>query len=408
MSEFWQGVVGLLGWAIGVAWCVRTTELIKGIPTIADLSGLDWSYAGEWVAEEAPRLVVVVPARDEAEDIAATMEALLESDYPRLEIVAVDDRSIDGTGKILDGYGVGHGGRVRVIHVSKLEEGWLGKTWAMQTALAATESEYVLFTDADVLMSPTILRRAVAYAEEVRADHLVVFPTMLVKTWGEGVVLGFFQVLGLWATRPWRVGDPKAKRDAIGVGAFNLVRRDALEEIGGLEPQRMVVLEDVTLGRRMKAAGMRQRVAFAPGLVLVHWASGARGLVEVMTKNMFSSVNFRVELMVGACLWIVVFCLLPIVGLGWWTTVAPSLMVMCCMAVTYRTMGAVSGIDARYGWLYPLGALTFVYAMLRSMVVTWMQGGVRWRGTFYPLKELRKHNSARRWRKAEEAGPLRG
>jgi len=404
MNEFWQAMTQVAGWGIAAAWCVRTKGLIEGLPTVADIGGIDWDFAGEWVEEEAPRLVAVVPARDEADDIAATMEALLKSDYPRLESVAVDDRSTDETGKILDGYA----GRARVIHVRKLEEGWLGKVHAMQMAVEATESEYVLFMDADVLMSPSIFRRAVAYAEEARADHLAVLPTMVVKSWGEGIVLGFFQVLGVWATRPWMVGDAKAKRDAIGVGAFNLVRRDALEAIGGLEPQRMVVLEDVTLGRRMKAAGRAQRVAFAPGLVLVHWASGLSGLVRVMTKNIFSSVNFRPDLMLGACAWIVVFCLLPIAELAWWKTALPGVLVLGCMAATYKAMGLVSGIDARYGWAYPLGAMAFVYAMLRSMAVTWMQGGVRWRGTFYPLKELRKHNSPRRWGKVEEADPLRG
>jgi len=260
----------------------------------------------------------------------------------------------------------------------------------------------VLFTDADVLFSPSILRRALAYAKETGAAHLVVLPTMQVRSRGEGIVLGFFQILGIWATRPWRVADPKAKRDSIGVGAFNMVRRDALMEIGGLEPQRLVVLEDFMLGRRFKAAGLPQRVAFAPLLVLVHWAKGARGLVRVMTKNIFSGANFNPVLMLGACLWIVVFCLAPIAGLAWRTTVLPCLAVMCAITLAYRTMGQVSRIDARYGWLYPVGAVAFIYAMLRSMVVVFWQGGVRWRGTLYPLRELRQHNSAMRWERAAE------
>ena len=82
-------------------------------------------------------------------------------------------------------------------------------------------------------------------------------------------MLGFLSVLGIWITRPWRVSDPLARNDVLGVGAFNLVRREALEVLGGWEPQRLAVVEDVTLGRRMKAAGLRQRVAFGPELVLV-------------------------------------------------------------------------------------------------------------------------------------------
>ncbi len=140
-----------------------------------------------------------------------------------------------------------------------------------------------------------------AYAAMTQADHVVVLPTPDVRGRGEGLVLSFFGVLGMWITRPWRVSDPQARHDVIGVGAFNLVRREAFEVLGGWEPQRLAVVEDVTLGRRMKAAGLRQRVAFGPELILVHWAKGARGIVRGLTKNLFASVNFRAALMAIAC-----------------------------------------------------------------------------------------------------------
>ncbi|MDQ2924572.1 MAG: hypothetical protein M3R43_03305, partial [Acidobacteriota bacterium] len=168
-------------------------------------------------------------------------------------------------------------------------------------------------------------------------------------------------------------------------------------KLGGLAPQRLAVLEDITLARRMKAAGMRQRVAFAPGMVLVHWAAGANGLMRVMSKNLFSVFNFRAALALAACLWIVVFCLAPMAGLFWWWTLVPGLLVVACVSVTYRLCGAVSLIPARYAWAFPLGALALIYAVARSMAVVWKDGGVRWRGTLYPLRELRPHNSPLRW-----------
>jgi glycosyltransferase involved in cell wall biosynthesis len=367
------------------------------MPTVPDLSSVDWMNA-----QSSATLVVVVPARDEAEKIASTLEALIAADYPNLLIVAVDDRSTDATGVLMDEIAARAPERLKVIHITQSEPGWMGKTFAMELALRNTESDYVLFTDADVLFSPSILRRAMAYVETSQADHLVVVPTMQFQSWGVGTVLGFFQILGMWATRPWRVADPKSKRDSIGMGAFNLLRREALETIGGLEPQKLVVLEDITLGRRIKAAGLRQRLAFAPGLLLIYWAKGARGLVNGMTKNLFSGVNFRPALLLASCLWIVLFCLLPVAGLAWWGTLAPALLVMLCMASAYRTLGLTSGIDARYGLLYPMGAVLFVYAMLRSMVMVWKDRGVVWRGTHYPLAVLRLHNSPFRWEREEK------
>ena len=393
VSEFWRGWIQVGAWGVAAAWCFRTAGLIEHMPEVEDLSTLDW----DTVPPVEATLVVVVPAKDEAESIAATLDALLMTDYPRMKVVAVDDRSTDATGEILDDYAQRYAGRVQVIHIEELPEGWLGKTFAMTVALAESQSDYVLFTDADVLHSPSILRRSLAYAEMEQADHLVVMPTPLVKSRGEGIVLGFLQMLSMWASRPWRVRDGKSRRDAIGVGAFNLVRRASLEEMGGLAPQRLAVLEDLTLGLRMRAAGMRQRVAFAPGLVLVHWAKGMRGVVKVMTKNLFSAFNFNPLLLLGACMWIVVFCLLPLAGLAWWGTWLPSLIVLCSIGAAYRTMGLWSGIDARYAWLYPVGAVAFLYAMVRSMVVVSVKGGVVWRGTHYALRDLRQHNSPFQW-----------
>lgn len=400
ISEFWRGTIELAAWGIALAWCWRTADAVQSLPSVVNLAGLDWEVApaGE------PTLVVVVPARNEEDNIAATLDALLMADYRRMRVLAVDDRSTDRTGWILDEYvaqyTVRQPGRLSAIHITELPEGWLGKTFALTVATENSDSEYVLYTDADVLMSPSVLRRALAYAEASKADHLVVMPTPQVKSRGEGMVLGFLQVLGMWAARPWRVADPEARRDVIGVGAFNLVRREALKKIGGWVPQRLAVLEDVTLGRRMKAAGMRQRVAFAPGLVLVHWASGMRGVVRVMTKNLFSAFNFQPLLLLGACIWITVFCLAPLAGLAWWPTLVPSLIVLCCIAATFRVTGELSMIDERYGWLYPAGALVLMYAMLRSMVVVWVRRGVVWRGTHYALADLRRHNSPFQWKPA--------
>ena len=104
--------------------------------------------------------------------------------------------------------------------------------------------------------------------------------------------------------------------------------------------------------------------------------------------------------MLLAWLWIAVFCLLPLVGLAWLPTLVPALIVLCCIGASYRVMANVSLIDARYGWLYPLGALAVMFAMLQSMLAVWARRGVVWRGTHYPLRDLRRHNSPFVWERA--------
>ncbi|QMV19542.1 glycosyltransferase [Granulicella sp. 5B5] len=394
--EWWRTGAETVAWLVAAAWVFRASDVVRNLPAMPRLTGVEWDRLPERVAS----LMVVVPARNEEANIAATLDALMVADYPALKVLVIDDRSTDKTGMIVDAYVAEYAtrapGRLDVIHVTDLPEGWLGKTFALQVGTENSESEFLLFTDADVLFSPSVLRRTMVYMEAERADHAVVLPTMQVKSWGEGVVLGFFQILGMWAARPWRVSDPKAY-DTVGVGAFNLIRRTALEETGGWTPQRMAILEDITIGRRMKLAGMRQRLVFAPGLVLVHWASGGFGLVRVMTKNLFSAFNFRPLLLLVAALWMTLFFLAPLAEMGWWPTVGAGVMVLCSIGALYRVVGEVSEIDARYGWLFPLGALAFMWAMVRSMAVVWWRGGVEWRGTHYALRDLRRHNSQLKW-----------
>ncbi len=389
----WRFAAEAMAWAVTLAWCVRTRTLMQRIGEVPDLSEVQWDLCPTL----APGLIVAVPAKDEAETLGPAMETLLAQDYPWLRLVAIDDRSSDATGAMLDAFAAAHPGKLDVIHLTETVDGWMGKTFALEVATERSRSEYILFTDADVWFSPSILRRALTYAEITGADHLVVAPTAVTKTWGERTVLGFFQIFALWASRPWRVSDPKARWDIAAAGAFNLLRREALEEMGGLAPQRLSVVEDITLGRRVRAAGLRQRLVFAPGLVLVHWAPGAWGLIRGMTKNLFAVVNFWTWMQLLTMGGIAVLFFLPLAGLGWFPTMLPSLLTLICIAVCYRIVGEINGIPARFGWLYPLGAAAMLWAMLRSMVVTWWRRGVLWRGTFYPLSDLRPHNSPFQW-----------
>jgi glycosyltransferase involved in cell wall biosynthesis len=383
----WLRVVEVGAWLVALAWVLKVLEAALGLPNVANLLMDQYDRSTEGL----PSLTVIVPARNEAKDIRSCLESLLAQEYPGLRIVAVNDRSIDETGSVMEAVAEASSGRLQVKHVVALPDRWLGKTHAMAMAAGETDSEWLLFTDADVLFRADSLRRSMAYAVESGADHLVTVPTTILKRWDEGSMLGFFQIFGLWAARPWKVADPKAQRDAIGIGAFNLIRRSAYERIGGFEALRMEIIEDIGLGRRVKRAGLRQRVAFGRGLVRVHWAAGATGLVGVLTKNLFSAFRFYVSLALLACIWLLVFSVAPVFGLLISGTRIPAVITLAAIGVAYRLYGRTSGISAWQALLSPFAAMMFVYSLLWSMVTTLRQGGVMWRGTFYSLAELRRH-----------------
>ena len=178
--------------------------------------------------------------------------------------------------------------------------------------------------------------------------------------------------------------------DAVGIGAFNLLRREAYIEIGGFESLRMEIVEDLGLGRRIKRAGLAQRIAFGRGLVSVHWASGTAGLVNVMTKNLFAVFRFSTPIVLLFCVWLSLFCLGPVAFLAVPETRSAAILTLVSIAVLYVLSSRHSRISPWYAILFPAGAILFIYSLIRSAFTTLKDGGVTWRGTFYPLAELRK------------------
>ncbi len=383
-------IVPTISWLVALSWLWKVISAAIGLPRVANLllPQYDQTPTG------TPSFTVIVPACNEAPHITACLQSLLQQDYPKLHIIAVNDRSTDNTGDIIDSIASAHPTQITAIHIIELPPGWLGKTHALALAARQAPTDYLLFTDADVIFRPDALRRSLAYAVSSHADHLVTVPTTLIHRWDEAAVLGFFQIFGLWAARPWKIADPRAKRDAIGIGSFNLVRRAAYLHIGGFEAQRMDILEDITLGRRIKLAGLNQRIAFGRNLVSVHWASGALGLVEVMTKNIFSAFRFHISLLLAACLWLTLFCVAPAAGLVFAPSRLPAALTLAAVAYGYHLLGRTSGLSTWNALLAPLAALLFIYTLLRSMATTLRQGGVLWRGTFYPLADLRKDSTS--------------
>jgi glycosyltransferase involved in cell wall biosynthesis len=380
-----------VAWLIALAWFARAMEAVRGLPAIPDLLLPEFDVA---VGGDAPRITVIVPARNEERDIAATLESLLAQDCPRCSIVAVDDRSTDATGSVMQRLATAHPEKLRVLTVAELPSGWLGKTHAMakaaRVATAELEAEFLLFTDADVLFRPDAVRRTLANVAATEADHFVLFPTLIIRHWGEAALISFFQVLGLWFTRPWRVANPRAKRDAVGIGAFNLVRVSAYERLGGFESLRMEIVEDLALARRVKELGLRQRVAFGNDLVRVHWASGVRGIVNVLTKNLFTVFRYSPALAVLGCAGIAMTTIVPFGAVIVHGFMLPAAVAIGSILTAYVVMSRRTGIPAWNGLLAPFSAAVIIYATLRSAFITLRQGGVIWRGTFYSLAELRR------------------
>jgi hypothetical protein len=251
--------------------------------------------------------------------------------------------------------------------------------------------DWLLFTDADVLFRRDVLTRALAYAEAEPADHLVLFPRMIMKSTGERMMIAFFQTLFVFGHRPWKVADPKTK-DHIGVGAFNLIRRRVYDTVGGYKALRFEVLDDMKLGKIVKNAGYAQRNVYGADLISLRWAKGAMGMVNNLTKNFFAVMSFQPWRLLLSAFALAFLNIMPFIGIWFahgWERV-PYAVALAAILGIYVGMSWESDIPAYYVVLHPIGAVLFVYVLLRSMTLTLARGGVVWRGTFYPLEALRK------------------
>ena len=381
------------GWGVALLWATRTVAWMRGMSRLPDLH--------RETAAPNRSVSVIVPARNEEDNVAAGLRSLLASKDVDLEVVALDDRSEDRTGAIMEELRQRErvpGVHYVVEHIENLPYRWLGKPHAMARGAALAKGEWLLFTDADVVFAADALARALAYAERAGVDHLVVVPTLMARTAGERMMLPFLYVLSIWGPRMWRVADPRS-RDAVGVGAFNLMRRSTYDHVGGWERLRMEVIEDLRMGVVIKQSGFRSSVAVGRDLVRIRWAKGARGVVSNLTKNVFAAFRFRIGLAAVGTTVLTVMCLLPfagiVLGLGDRAWLWPSLSSIASLAALYwrHRRFADPNSAASVLWLvtFPAAALVFAYAMVRSTALTLVRRGVVWRGTFYSLGELREH-----------------
>lgn len=348
-------------------------------------------HLGAPAANTWPKVSILVPARNEALSIEGALRSVLASDYPSLEVIVVDDRSTDDTPGILDRLR-GEFPPLRVLRVDALPPGWTGKNHALHQASRAATGDLLLLTDADVYHSKDGLRRVVLNFVTQDLDHLALVTRMYSRSmfvWG---FLGFFGFNIAVFMRPWRAKNPKAK-EFIGTGAFNLIRRDVYEKIGGMERLRLTPNDDIFLGKLVKHSGYRQDLWNGTRDFHVEWYRTLRDCFVGLEKNLFAGFNFQVPLAVMTSLtqfatgaFVLV---LPITHFG-----TPTFMVACCPLGLYVLAAGIFNRVGRFpillALLSPLYAMLFGYVLLRTMVVNLRDGGIRWRDTFYGIKEIRE------------------
>lgn len=341
--------------------------------------------------EQQPRVSVIVPACNEEETIEPALRTLLALDYAPLELIVINDRSTDRTGEVLARLQREHP-RLRVHNITELPVGWLGKTHALRQGAQLAAGDYLLFTDADIHFEKTTLARAMTLMVEEGLDHL----SLIFRNIAQGFLLNAMMADaggGLFLLfRPWLARDPHRK-NFMGVGAFNLVRRSAYLAVGGHDTVRMHPIDDIMLGKVIKQAGCRQDCLSGYDFLQVRWYGSPGEMIRGLMKNIFALFAFRVPLALTAVLLATLLTVFPPWGAllltGW-----PQ--VLCLLTVAVRLSSFAWGLrltGSSWGTI-PFALLTpylNIYIILRGMLTTLAKGGIDWRTTHYPLAELRKN-----------------
>lgn len=378
------------GWIFLVgAMCIYQIVLFLILVRGAKLLSKAGSFSS--AVSSFPSLAIVVPARNEEETIETGLQSLAELDYPGLEIVVVNDRSTDQTlqkiKKVQE-----KASQIKIINILELPEGWLGKNWALQKGAEESRSELILFTDADVEIQSDFLRKGIQFFQLNGLDHLGGIPQVTSRSWYLYPLVGLFGLGFSLFTRPWQGKDSEKDR-AVGIGAFNLVKRKSYEAIQGHQALCLRPDDDLKLALVFKRAGFKTDCLNGVEGMRVEWYPNFISLMRGLEKNVMTGFEYSFPLaIVSLALYFVTF-MGPFLLLLW----AQGIAFYLALLSTAFLLASFSGqlYMARLPlWcvpFMPLATPVIVFVFARACLLTYLQQGVYWRETFYSLQKLRSN-----------------
>jgi chlorobactene glucosyltransferase len=320
---------------------------------------------------------VIIPARDEERTIERTVRAFLAQTYPELEIIVVNDRSVDRTGEILAGFE-----GIIVVDNEEPPPGWLGKPWALHQGSRRATGELLLFVDADVIYQPDTISAAVAHLEDCDAALISLFPHLEMHGFWEHVVMPNLAVFAFSFLPLWLANRTRIALLAVGGGPGNLVRRADYEAVGGHESLRDAVVDDVALARLMRRGGRRTETVRAEGRVSVRMYHGLGEIVRGFTKNAFAVFGYNYVVAALFFALAVVFHLLPfaLALTGDWIAIAAVGFIILTRVVLFAAIGYRLD-NAIFG--HPLMIGIWCWIVIRSVWFTGIRRQLHWRGRTY-------------------------
>jgi chlorobactene glucosyltransferase len=403
----------------GLVWLIVFAWLVSIVLTLYGLSRqklLLPARDSPLTASAAPLVSVLLPARNEEHRVLAEcVRSILAQDYQRFEVIAVNDRSTDATGAILEALAKSDE-RLRVIEGDEPPAGWLGKPYAMQQAFNRARGEWILATDADMIFDTVVLRTAMDRTLKEKGDAMTLIPHFEASSFWERVMIPTWGWVLLMFTLFYRISNPKTQ-GAVGIGGFFLMRRSLLERLGGYAELKDEVMEDVRLAEMIKP-GARLLTEYAPKLLSTRMYRNFGEMWQCSTKNWFSGVRFSLPFALACVFSMYSMAVVPplialasLIGIGLgadadlWQLFIPAVLSWLLQVIVLAMASIRSQVSPAYALTAPLG-LSLLYAMLFDSSIRITTGkGVTWKGRrIYERKGVRPPRVKRRTRMWENMG----
>ena len=371
-----------LPWVGIIAFLLLIVKPVRQLTTITSLD-----------PARAPSVGVIIPARNEAENIEDCLASLTKSRYPNFEIIVVDDRSVDGTAELARTIPPGNAKRLVVMEGEALPEGWLGKPWACQQGARATSADILVFADADTTHGDKLLSRSITELQNTDADLLNVLGFQVMESFWERLVQPQIFLSALFRHPDLeRSARSSQWEDGVANGQFMLMPHTSYEAIGGHESVRDRVLEDLALAQVVKRYGRTLVIRMAMDDLTTRMYQSLTGLIAGWSRLIQMGAaqgqplvaSFGVVTIMTLCFWVAppLMLMLALVGFGGETLLIWSALVSALSIGIHASFLNFLGAPAYYAVFYPLGSVVVIYIMIRSRM---RSGDVEWKGRRYKV-----------------------
>jgi glycosyltransferase involved in cell wall biosynthesis len=341
---------------------------------------------------------IIVPARNEEQDIAKCLESLLNQTYPNLEIIVVDDSSSDGTSEVVIAFEEKYP-RIKLVSAGSKPEGWVGKSWPCWRGYEESKGDYLLFVDADSILDSSVVESSLAYVIEKKIEMFSLAPRVelhgIVARAVLPMIFGAINIL-----YPIQKVNDKNSDHAYVFGTFILVRREVYASIGGHKKVSDEIVEDAAIARTAKTSGFNVRIERGLELVSTRWEKEPRSVYDGLERVTSTSVrSYGLVSILNAVLvfFVVLYPILFVIICVTLQLNSPLFLGLVGSLLNIATLLVLAGFEASTitgkfgisGFLYPLGCVLFISAIVSTSIKVSRSKAIKWKGQDY-LQSLRK------------------